>query len=83
MKIELNQNVLYIKDKGIGIQKDMLESIFNFPISVIGTKGERGTGIGLSITKELIEKNNCKLVIESQENIGTTVKIIFKNENII
>jgi len=83
MVLELDHNVLYIKDKGIGIQKDILESIFNFPISVIGTKGEKGTGIGLSITKELIEKNNCKLIIESQENIGTTVKIIFKSENII
>ena len=41
-----------------------------------GTNGETGTGLGLIISKEYIEKLNIKIVIESQKGKGTKVMII-------
>lgn len=42
-------------------------------MSLDGTSGEKGSGLGLILCKEFIEKNNGKLSIESRLNEGTTV----------
>lgn len=65
-----------ISDKGIGIDKVMLQDIFeigNGKDSRFGTEGERGTGIGLILSKSFIEMNEGEIWIESQEGEGTTV----------
>ena len=48
--------------------------------SSTGTAGERGTGLGLYIVKELVEQNNGKIAISSKMGNGTAIKLIFKNE---
>lgn len=40
-----------------------------------------GTGIGLYMVKRIIENNGGKIKVESQEEVGTTFKIYFKNLN--
>lgn len=67
---------LSIRDTGIGINEDKLKTIFSYPTSTIGTKGEKGTGIGLSLCKELIEKNSGQMTLKSQLNKGTQVDIL-------
>ncbi|PKL78515.1 MAG: hypothetical protein CVV25_11170, partial [Ignavibacteriae bacterium HGW-Ignavibacteriae-4] len=65
-----------ITDKGIGIEKAMLDDIFdigNGKDSRFGTEGERGTGIGLILSKSFVEMNDGEIWIESQEGKGTTV----------
>jgi signal transduction histidine kinase len=68
---------LSVKDNGIGINEDDLSKIFNINQKHIrnGTGGETGSGLGLLLCKEFVEKNNGKIIIESTENIGTTVNI--------
>jgi signal transduction histidine kinase len=66
---------LKIMDTGIGMEKDELMQIFNNPIIKSGTAGEKGTGFGLFLCKELIEKNGGKIEIESIIGKGTTINL--------
>ena len=63
-----------IADNGIGIPQDMKDKIFDlhFKKQREGTNNEKGTGIGLNLCKELVEKNNGNIWVESEENKGTT-----------
>lgn len=66
-----------IYDTGIGIKKEDLDKLFLMDKNVTrkGTDNEMGTGLGLILCKEFIEKNNGKFSIESELNKGT--KFIF------
>ena len=63
-----------IMDNGIGMSKENLEKLFRIDehFSTAGTSNEMGTGLGLILCKELIEKNNGKIWVKSEEEIGTT-----------
>ena len=62
-----------IKDNGIGINQEDLEKIKkDFIFSTPGTEREYGTGLGLVLVKEFIEKNKGKVWINSKVNEGTT-----------
>jgi len=62
-----------IKDNGIGIKKEMLPLIFNIEntITTAGTEGEKGSGFGLILCKELIEKNGGQIEVESEKGEGS------------
>ena len=63
-----------ISDNGIGISRDRLEHIFNRFYQVDGnqTREHEGTGIGLALTKELVELHKGEIHVESEESKGTT-----------
>lgn len=62
-----------VTDNGIGIPKEKMEKLFHFDVqSSMGTNFEKGTGFGLMISKDLIEKNNGSIWVESVEGNGTT-----------
>ncbi|MEH6631671.1 MAG: PAS-domain containing protein [Halopseudomonas aestusnigri] len=66
-----------IKDTGIGISTDRISRLFQLDenISTPGTSGETGTGLGLHLCKDLIEKLSGEITVESQEGKGTTFRI--------
>jgi CheY-like chemotaxis protein len=66
-----------IKDSGVGIEKDDINKLFvlDKKFTTLGTDGERGTGLGLSLVKEIIDKHGGKIRVESEINQGT--KFIF------
>lgn len=72
-----NEDHLTIKvaDNGIGIKPDVLEKIFRFVSihSTHGTANESGTGLGLLLCKEFVDKHGGKIWIDSKVNEGTTV----------
>ena len=79
-KIEINitpqrdQVEFAIKDSGIGIPEDQKGKIFtrfSRGINVVKTK-TAGSGLGLSIAKEIIEKHHGRIWFESKENEGST-----------
>ncbi len=79
--LQNEQNVtLEITDTGLGMPKEKIESILKKEVqnSKSGTAGESGTGLGLSLSLELLEKNNCKVNITSQPGEGTTTTISMK-----
>jgi len=63
-----------VTDTGIGMEKEQIENLLrhNRNSSKRGTAGERGTGLGLMVCKELLEKHGTTLQIESNINEGTT-----------
>lgn len=66
-----------VVDKGAGMGEKISSGIFdpeNF-MSNTGTENEKGTGLGLKLCKEFIEKNNGQIWVESKENEGTTFYI--------
>jgi PAS domain S-box-containing protein len=69
-----DQVLVSITDTGIGISQENISKLFKIDeyFSTTGTAGEGGTGLGLIICKEFIEKNNGKLTIESKLGEGTT-----------
>lgn len=64
-----------VADNGVGISEDRLNDIFRIDVqtSTEGTKQEKGSGLGLILCKELIEKQGGQIEIFSQERKGTTV----------
>ena len=63
-----------VRDSGIGMNEALVQKLLeklNYE-SAFGTKGEKGTGLGLIIAKDYIEQNGGKLGIESKEKAGST-----------
>ncbi len=56
-----------VSDNGTGIESEFVETIFKIDIKLAkkGTSQEKGTGLGLILCKEFVEKNNGKIWVES------------------
>jgi len=66
--------VIKVIDTGVGIKTENLSELFKVDKvqSTRGTAKETGTGLGLILCKELVEKQNGKIWVESKEDEGTT-----------
>lgn len=70
---------LYVKDTGKGIPQDKLYNLFKpFNRVTRGTKGEIGTGLGLSLCKEFSEKQGGSIRCESELGKGTTFFVVLQ-----
>lgn len=75
-KIKQNKVIIAIKDNGKGITPDLLPVLFDISSEKRGAlKSQSGTGLGLIISKEFIEKNNGSISVESEIGKGTTFYI--------
>ncbi len=65
-----------VADTGVGIDEEGLSKIFRIDTkySTHGTKNEQGTGLGLLLCKELIEKQGGNIEVESELGFGTKFK---------
>ena len=59
---------IYVKDNGVGIKLEMQEKIFKISenVSTKGTESEAGTGLGLILCKDFVEKHGGKIWVESK-----------------
>ena len=83
VRIKASQDVdcvwVSVEDDGMGISEKKLEKIFNFlTSSSSGSGGETGTGIGLFVSKQLLDKTGGEITIESAKGEGTTVRFSVK-----
>lgn len=62
-----------VEDNGIGMTQETMNKLFRIDVNItqVGTGKERGTGLGLILCKEFVEKNNGKVWIESELGKGT------------
>lgn len=67
-----------VNDTGVGMEALTLTKIFRIETkhSTKGTQGESGTGLGLLLCKEFVEKNGGTISVESIVDVGTTFKIL-------
>lgn len=71
--IELGQMTVRVTDNGCGIPVDQMEKVFE---PYFTTKpAHQGTGLGLFITRKIVEDHHGSIVIDSREGVGTTATI--------
>lgn len=76
-----SSNEIRIKDSGRGMSPEMLSKLFSDRVnSQKGTAGESGTGIGLMLSQEFAESIGAKILVESEEGVGTTFRVVLKEE---
>lgn len=70
-----NRNVIvFVKDNGMGIKKENIHKIFKFDetITTLGSSGEIGTGLGLVLCREFVEKHGGRIWVDSEYGKGST-----------
>lgn len=65
--------VVSVQDTGVGMPKQVLDKLFRIDAkhTTAGTAKEKGTGLGLILCKEFVEKNGGRIWVESEEGKGT------------
>lgn len=65
-----------ISDNGIGMNADTIKKLFNPSVfhSTAGTANEQGTGLGLLLCKEFVERNSGRIWVESEAGKGSDFK---------
>ncbi len=78
LKKESNIEFL-IKDEGKGIAEDEKENIFKkfYRIGITSTKEAKGTGLGLYLTKKIVEQHKGNISVNDNEPKGSIFKIVF------
>jgi signal transduction histidine kinase len=76
-KKQNSKTIININDNGIGISPENLGKLFKLEenFSTKGTNQEAGTGLGLIVCKEFVEKNGGEISVESNQGSGTTFTI--------
>lgn len=75
--------LISVIDNGIGMRPEVLHILFDktAPYTTRGTANEKGTGLGLILCKEFVEKNGGKIWVESEEGKGSTFHFTLPKEN--
>ncbi len=65
---------IFVADSGVGINPKSIEGLFRIDkqSTTLGTNREKGTGLGLVLCKDMIEKNGGQIRVESELGKGTT-----------
>jgi len=75
--LDLAQNgkevIVSVKDTGVGMSQDVIDKLFRIDSkhSTKGTANEKGTGLGLILCKEFVEKNGGRIWVKSKEGEGS------------
>jgi PAS domain S-box-containing protein len=75
-----NKVVISVIDTGVGMTAETIKSLFvlDKPTTTLGTSQEIGTGLGLSLSKEMIEKNNGRIFVFSEPDKGSEFTFVFE-----
>jgi len=74
---EDRQISIHVRDTGAGIPPEYLEQIFDefFQLQRANRNGSNGSGLGLSITKRIVESMNGSLYVQSAPGQGSTFSL--------
>jgi len=81
-KNDIDKVRISVKDYGIGMLPEDIQKLFRIDINhtTLGTSQERGTGLGLILSKEMIEKNSGQIFVESSLGNGSTFSFTLPNK---
>jgi signal transduction histidine kinase/ligand-binding sensor domain-containing protein len=73
-----NEVEVEVSDTGIGMTQEIISKLFRIDanLSTLGTENEKGTGLGLFLCKEFVEKHGGRIWVESEPSKGSVFKII-------
>jgi signal transduction histidine kinase len=74
---EMSSVHIRISDTGIGMSEETIGRLFRPDVKLksVGTEGEPGTGLGLILCKEYVEKNKGSITVKSVKDSGSTISI--------
>ena len=77
-----HQAEITVSDSGIGMSNEIQEKLFKIEgnLSTLGTENEKGTGLGLLLCKEFVEKHGGKILVESEPGKGSTFRFVIPPE---
>ena len=72
-----------VVDEGIGIPGECISKLFRIDekYKAVGTAGEQGTGLGLIICREFVEKNGGEISVQSKPGVGSTFSFTLPMSN--
>jgi two-component system sensor histidine kinase/response regulator len=76
MKPEGDFAKISIRDHGVGIAADRIDTIFHKGETTYGTGGEEGSGLGLQLCQDFARKNGGDVMVESVEGQGSTFSVL-------
>lgn len=74
-------NVFYVKDNGIGILEEEKDKVFMLFKRGSNTSGKEGTGVGLAMTRKIIEKHGGRIWFESEVGKGSSFYFTIPGNN--
>ena len=81
---ESGELLFRIRDTGIGMSPSEIEEAMKPYRQISGTRGSKGgTGLGLPLTKAMVENNRARLNISSEPGVGTIVEIAFPPNRVL
>ena len=77
-----DESIIYVRDNGVGMDETTRNKLFKIEENVtnLGTNDEVGTGLGLILCKEFIDKHNGRIWVESEQGVGSTFFFSIPNE---
>ena len=77
------ETVIRVSDNGVGIERDVIGKLFRIDQShsTPGTNREKGTGLGLILCKDFVEKHGGKIGVESEPGAGSTFHFSLPEQN--
>lgn len=77
-----NHTKIIISDNGVGMAEEIRSKIFRIDehISIPGTANETGSGLGLILCKDFIDRHNGSITVESKSGKGCSFTLLFPNE---
>jgi ligand-binding sensor domain-containing protein/signal transduction histidine kinase len=77
-----DQVEISVTDTGIGMTNETKEKLFRLDanLSTRGTENEKGTGLGLFLCKEFVEKHGGKIFVESESGKGSVFKFVLPSK---
>lgn len=84
-KLGQQQVTVSVRDFGVGMNSKVLNNLFraDSKTATPGTNNETGTGLGLVLCKEFVQKHDGDILVESEESLGSTFTITFPAEDAI
>jgi signal transduction histidine kinase len=83
LREEGNRVILEVRDQGIGIPKKHLARIFDkfYRVKDERAQEERGTGLGLSLVREIVEMHRGHIEVESTVGVGSVFRVILPRQS--
>lgn len=71
---DIDDIIISVEDTGVGMKKEIADKLFKMEskVSTSGTEGEAGTGLGLLICKEFVEKHDGTIWVKSEPEKGSS-----------
>ncbi len=66
--------VFEVRDNGVGMEYEVQQKVFT---NFFTTKGERGTGLGLLLTRKIVQEHGGTVTVESTPGVGSVLRLVF------